>query len=48
MSTGIINDTEKGARKMKSILDKTTCAYQYEKVNQAIHGATGAIYWMIY
>jgi enterochelin esterase family protein len=34
MSTGIINETEEGARKMKSILDKTTCAYQYEEVNQ--------------
>jgi enterochelin esterase-like enzyme len=34
MSTGTIHDTEEGARKMKSILEKSTCTYQYKEVNQ--------------
>jgi enterochelin esterase-like enzyme len=34
MTTGVINDTEEGARKMKAILDKNTCTYQYKEVNQ--------------
>jgi len=34
MTTGIINDSEEGARKMKGILDKNTCTYQYKEVNQ--------------
>jgi enterochelin esterase family protein len=34
MTTGLINDAEEGTRKMKAILDKNTCAYQYKEVNQ--------------
>jgi len=34
MTTGVVNDTSEGARKMRSILDKNTCAYQYTEVNQ--------------
>lgn len=34
MTTGLINDAEEGARKMKAILDKNTCNYQYKEVNQ--------------
>jgi enterochelin esterase-like enzyme len=34
MTTGTINDTAEGALKMKSILDKNTCTYQYKEVNQ--------------
>ncbi len=35
MTTGAINDTNReGALKMKSILDKNTCTYQYLEVNQ--------------
>jgi enterochelin esterase family protein len=34
MTTGLINDTEEGSRKMKAILDKNTCNYQYKEVNQ--------------
>jgi enterochelin esterase-like enzyme len=34
MTTGLINDTEEGSRKMKDILDKNTCNYQYKEVNQ--------------
>jgi enterochelin esterase-like enzyme len=34
MTTGIINDTEEGALRMKTILDKNTCTYQYIEVNQ--------------
>jgi enterochelin esterase-like enzyme len=34
MTTGLVNDTEEGARKMKSILDKNTCKYEYREVNQ--------------
>jgi enterochelin esterase-like enzyme len=34
MSTGLIHDTEEGARKMKAILEKNTCAYAYREVNQ--------------
>jgi enterochelin esterase-like enzyme len=34
MTSGQINDTEEGASKMKSILDKNTCIYEYKKVNQ--------------
>lgn len=34
MTTGLINDSEEGARKMKRILDKNTCTYQYKEVNQ--------------
>ncbi len=34
MTTGTINDTEEGAQKMKAILDKNTCTYQYKEVNQ--------------
>lgn len=34
MTTGVIYDAEEGARKMKAILDKNTCTYQYKEVNQ--------------
>lgn len=34
MSTGKIFDTEEGSRKMKSLLDKNACTYQYVEVNQ--------------
>lgn len=34
MTTGLINDTEEGARKMKAILDKNTCNYKYLETNQ--------------
>jgi enterochelin esterase-like enzyme len=34
MTTGLINDAEEGTRKMKAILDKNTCDYQYKQVNQ--------------
>src|SRR5690606_41666156 len=34
MSTGTISDTREGALKMKGILDKNTCAYEYREVNQ--------------
>lgn len=34
LTTGSINDTEVGARKMKAILEKNTCTYQYKEVNQ--------------
>jgi enterochelin esterase-like enzyme len=34
MTTGIINDTKEGAMKMRSILDKNTCTYEYKEVSQ--------------
>jgi enterochelin esterase-like enzyme len=34
MTTGIINDTEEGALRMKTILNKNSCTYQYIEVNQ--------------
>ncbi len=34
MTSGQINDTQEGASKMKSILDKNTCTYEYKEVNQ--------------
>jgi enterochelin esterase-like enzyme len=34
MTTGLINDAEEGSRKMKAILEKNTCNYQYKEVNQ--------------
>jgi enterochelin esterase-like enzyme len=34
MTTGSINDAQEGSRKMKAILDKNTCNYQYKEVNQ--------------
>jgi enterochelin esterase-like enzyme len=34
MTTGLINDTAEGTTKMKSILDKNTCTYEYREVNQ--------------
>jgi enterochelin esterase-like enzyme len=34
MTTGLINDAEEGTRKMKAILDKNICDYQYREVNQ--------------
>ena len=34
MTTGVIHDSEEGARKMKSILEKNTCTYEFKEVNQ--------------
>jgi enterochelin esterase family protein len=34
MTTGSVNDTKEGAQKMKSILEKNTCTYEYKEVNQ--------------
>jgi enterochelin esterase-like enzyme len=34
MTTGTINDTAEGAEKMKALLDKNTCNYKFEEVNQ--------------
>jgi enterochelin esterase-like enzyme len=34
MTTGMINDTSEGAIKMKALLDKNTCNYQFKEVNQ--------------
>ncbi|WKZ58105.1 MAG: alpha/beta hydrolase-fold protein [Cyclobacteriaceae bacterium] len=34
MTTGTIKDAEEGARKMKAILEKNTCTYQYFETNQ--------------
>jgi enterochelin esterase family protein len=34
MTTGTIKDAEEGARKMKTILEKNTCTYQYTETNQ--------------
>jgi enterochelin esterase-like enzyme len=34
MTTGVVYDAEEGTRKMKAILDKNTCNYQYKEVNQ--------------
>lgn len=34
LTTGLINDGQEGAKRMKSILEKNTCTYQYTEVNQ--------------
>jgi enterochelin esterase-like enzyme len=34
MTSGLINDSHEGTRKMKDILDKTACTYQYIEVNE--------------
>lgn len=34
MTTGTINDTAEGTLKMKNILDKNMCTYQFKEVNQ--------------
>ncbi len=34
MTTGTVNDAQEGALKMKTILDKNTCTYQYKEVNE--------------
>lgn len=34
MTTGSINDAKEGALKMKAILDRNTCTYEYREVNQ--------------
>lgn len=34
MTTGTVNDAEEGSLKMKAILDKNTCAYEFKEVNQ--------------
>ena len=34
LTTGLINDTDEGAKRMKGILEKNTCTYQYKELNQ--------------
>ncbi len=34
LTSGVINDTQEGASKMKAILDKNTCTYEFKEVNQ--------------
>lgn len=34
MTTGAINDAKEGALKMKTILERNTCTYEYREVNQ--------------
>ncbi|HET9053264.1 MAG TPA: alpha/beta hydrolase-fold protein, partial [Cyclobacteriaceae bacterium] len=34
LTTGVINDAQDGARKMRDILEKNMCAYQYSETNQ--------------
>jgi enterochelin esterase-like enzyme len=34
MATGVINDAQEGARKMRDILQRNTCQYQYLETNQ--------------
>jgi enterochelin esterase-like enzyme len=34
LTTGLINDTKDGTEKMKSILEKNTCTFQFKEVNQ--------------
>ena len=34
MTSGVINDAQDGARKMKDILEKNTCTFQYTETNQ--------------
>jgi enterochelin esterase-like enzyme/predicted small secreted protein len=34
MTSGLINDSHEGTRKMKDILDRTACTYQYIEVNE--------------
>ncbi|HMV09809.1 MAG TPA: alpha/beta hydrolase-fold protein [Cyclobacteriaceae bacterium] len=34
LTTGVVNDAQDGARKMRDILEKNTCAYQYSETNQ--------------
>jgi enterochelin esterase-like enzyme len=34
LTTGVINDAQDGARRMKDILEKNTCNYQYSETNQ--------------
>lgn len=34
LTTGVVNDAQDGARKMKEILEKNMCAYQYSETNQ--------------
>jgi len=34
LTTGLINDTDEGAKRMKDILEKNTCTYQYKELNQ--------------
>jgi enterochelin esterase-like enzyme len=34
LTTGVINDAQDGARRMKAILEKNTCNYQYSEINQ--------------
>lgn len=35
LTTGVINDAQDGARKMRDILEKNTCAYRYSETNQS-------------
>jgi enterochelin esterase family protein len=34
MTTGAIHDAKEGTLKMKAILEKNTCTYEYREVNQ--------------
>lgn len=34
LTTGVINDAQDGARKMRDILEKNSCAYRYSETNQ--------------
>lgn len=34
MTSGTVNDTAEGARKMRDILDRSTCTYQYQETHQ--------------
>lgn len=34
MTTGVINDAQDGARKMKEILERNTCTFEYSETNQ--------------
>jgi enterochelin esterase family protein len=34
MSTGVISDTEEGARRMKAILEKKEYSFEYREINE--------------
>jgi enterochelin esterase-like enzyme len=34
MTSGVINDSKEGVEKMKKVLEKNTCTFQYKEVNQ--------------
>lgn len=35
LTSGVINDAQEGARKMRDILEKNTCTYAYTEINQS-------------